>query len=322
MAEDDFPASGPDACGPVPVLPFGARRERTVDEHMYRPLPDRPECSLRLQLFTAAGERTVAVVTQVFAEGMGLTTGVEQYAAAVWEQWCPQEVVPPLWVQRQLLGDGPAGEQSVFEDEPVWELPGFELVEFGEVEPYRLGAPRWWPITAEEVERLVGGPVDAGRGGGYVAPVPEPEPEQRFEVMEVARLGVPSPFRTAGCMPAGAARPPGRGRRLARAIGGRGCCWYHEGDWRPVAEFAVGVLAEGVAAGIGAEGMAAFALRRAREDGLDSWQRQALDSLFGLDSAITPDGAGGFVNGQHRSRAMLDQEVQRTVVLMTVASEG
>ncbi|MEV4559070.1 hypothetical protein AB0K51_19060 [Kitasatospora sp. NPDC049285] len=311
MADDDLSLARLGASGSEPAaFSLGAQRERTVDEHMFRPFADRPGWSFRLQLFTAAGRRPVVVVTQTLTEGMTLTTGAEQYAEAVWEQLCPGEVLPPLWVQRQLLGD-----------ELDWGQSEFELVEFAETEQYRLRQPQWWPVTFEQMARLVGGLVDGERGEGYIPREPEPEPELRFEVLEVSRLGEPHPFRAPECMPDGSSPPVPWWRRLARSLAGRGCCWYHQGDWRVVSEFAVAVLAEGVAAGVEARDMAGFAVRRAVDAGMDRWQRQALDSLFGLDSAITPDGVGGFVNGQHRTRAMLDAGVHQTVVLKSVWPE-
>jgi hypothetical protein len=291
------------------ALLLAGPRARSVDDHMFRPVEYRPGTSFRLQLFTAEGRRPVAVATQTMHEGMGLTNGAEAYAEAVWERLCPAEELPPLWVQRQLF-DGKFGMPEEF-----------ELVTFREAEPYRLRGPQWRSITSAQLAELVGGPVPEDRGEGYVPHELPPEPETRFEVMEVSRLGTPHPFRTPECMPQGASRPARWWRRLMPVRGGRGCCWYHRGDWHAVNELALAILAAGVEAGIKAEDMAEFADGRAVEAGASSWQRQALDSLFGLGAAIMPDGEGGYVNGQHRARAMMDAGVRRTVVVRDVWPE-
>ncbi len=278
---------------------------------MYRPFEDRPAWSFRLQVFTAAGQRPVAVVTQTLREGMGLTNGAEEYAQAVWEQLYPEEALPPVWVQRQLLGDELGQEQAEF-----------QLVVFAETEKYKVRQPTWWPVTSEQVERLVGGPVEEDRGDGYVPREVPPEPVLRFEVLEVSRLGSPHPFRAPRCMPDGSPQSVSWWRRLVPSRGGRGCCWYHRGDWQAVGDLAVACLAKGVEAGVGAEDMAGFVNRRAVETGVDLWQRQALNSLFRLDSAITPNDVGGFVDGQHRTQAMVDAGASRTVVLKTVWPAG
>ena len=101
----------------------------------------------RLQLFTANGARPVAVVTQVMGEGLGLTNAAEAFAGAVWEQYCPDEAYPPVWVQRHLDMD-----------EDVLST-GFQLVTFAEGGRYRPQNPSWSTITMEQLEELVGGRV-------------------------------------------------------------------------------------------------------------------------------------------------------------------
>ncbi|WP_225827098.1 hypothetical protein [Streptomyces naphthomycinicus] len=53
-------------------------------------------------------------MTQIAGEeGMGLMNGVERYAGAVWERHCPDEEVPPVWVEWQLWPEG-ARQESHF----------------------------------------------------------------------------------------------------------------------------------------------------------------------------------------------------------------
>ncbi|MFD4535653.1 hypothetical protein ACFWNL_18435 [Kitasatospora sp. NPDC058397] len=293
------------------ALRFAGARVCTVDDHMFRiDNGSGVPWSFRVQLFTGEGLRPVAVVTQTMDEGASLMNAAERYAAAVWERLCPGEELPPLWVQRQLLGPSPALPEE------------FELVTFGEAEPYRLRKPRWRAISPSQLAELVGGPVAEDRGEGYMPRELPPGPESRFEVFAVRQLGQPSPFRAPGCMPEDGVSWWRRWWRQAvpsRRV--RDCCWYHGGDWHAVSRMALRFLAEGVEAGVEAEDMAQFVDRRAEEAGADVWQREALDSLFSLGVAITPDGSGGFVNGQHRAQAMLSAGVRRTVVVRDVWPE-
>jgi len=255
--------------------------------------------SFRLQLFTAPGQRSVAVVTQTMDEGPSLTNAAETCAAAVWKQHCPTEDQPPVWIQRQLLS-GPPKPGS-----------GLKLVTFGQAAPYELRAPSWKTISAGQLETLVCCPVDTDRGSGYVPAEPQPEPVQRFETMAVCRLARPTPFREPSCMPAGT---PWWRRWLRQAVPTRrtrSCCWYHGGDWHQVNRMAISALAEATRANVAAEDMVDFAQERATAAGADPWQRQALDSLFSDPIEPAPD---GYVNGQHRAEGMLDAGVRRTVV--------
>lgn len=286
------------------VRQFAGARHRTVDDHMFRARTAvGGEASFRLQLFTAPGQRPVAVVTQTTYEGASLTNAAERFAAAVWERHCPEEKQPPVWVQRQLLHDDDEAD--------------FQLVTFKESEPYRLARPGWRTITSAQMEELVGGPVATDRGSGYVEPVPEPEPEAQFRVMAVCRLPRPHPFREDDCMPKGT---PWWRRWLRQAVptrNPRNCCWYHRGDWHALSRIAITVLAQAEESGVSAEDMADFADDYAMAVRASQWQREALDSLFSIGTAIQAD-RRGYVNGQHRAQAMLDAGVHRTIVLRTV----
>ncbi|MFD9030763.1 hypothetical protein ACFVZW_06325 [Streptomyces sp. NPDC059567] len=61
--------------------------------------------------------------------------------------------------------------------------------------------------------------------------------------------------------------------------------------------------------------MEEFALAHATEAGATNWQTEALATLCNVWDAIMPDNEVRYVNGQHRSQAMLDAGVRRTVVL-------
>ncbi|MEY9842518.1 hypothetical protein [Streptacidiphilus sp. EB103A] len=310
MAQEssDAVVSVPEGAGRVvpavaAVLRLSGRRERVVDEHMFRPGHGPRSAAFRLQLFTGAGLRPVAVATQRPGEGTGLTNAAERYAAAVWQRYFPEQEQPPVWVQRRLRGESAARAA-------VW-----ELVTFARAEPFRLGGPRWRTLTDGQLAELVGQRVDPGRGRGYVPPVPVPEPELRFEAMAVRRLGRPEPFRGPGCMPAASSRWRRWYRWLVPTRRPRTCCWYHGGDWHTVSRLARQSLEHAGHQGAAAGDLAAHADRHALALGATVWQREALASLLDPADAIQPDGQGHYENGQHRAQALMDQGVRRTVVL-------
>lgn len=283
-----------------------AARQRSVDEHMFSVLaPSGHSSTCRLQLFTADGERPVAVVTQVVGEGMGLTNAAEAFAGAVWERHCPDDELPPVWVQRQLDAGGLA------------RVTEFQQVKFAEPRRYRPQGPRWSAITQEQLEALTGMPVATDRGDGYVPRPEEPEPQLVFAEFAVISLARPRPFREPECMPSGMGW-----RRWVRQVlprrTARTCCWYHGGDWHAVSAMALDALNRARAQEIAAEDMEEFAAAHAAAAGADRWQSEALATLFSVSDAIQPASESGYVNGQHRSQAMLEAGVRRTVVLWIV----
>jgi hypothetical protein len=148
--------------------------------------------TFRLQLFTASGARPVAVATQIAdAEGMSLMNGAERFAGAVWERHCPDEDLPPVWVERQIWPERSRQETR------------FRRVRFAGADRYRPQDPRWSVISREQLRDLVGVPVATDRGAGYVPRAAEPEPRLVFAEFAVARLARPRPFREPVCMPAG-----------------------------------------------------------------------------------------------------------------------
>ncbi|MFD9114841.1 hypothetical protein [Streptomyces bottropensis] len=290
------------------VLNFAAPRRLTVDEHMFRV----GRTSFRLQLFTAPGQRAVAVATQAEDEAPSLTNVAESCAAAVWQQHCPDQELPPVWIERQLSG--------AFGGEP-----DFRLVTFGEAEPHEVRNPRWSTISAEQVTHLVGGPVAEDRGEGYMPPAPEAEPELRFEAMALWRLARPRPFREE-CLSGGRSWWRRWTNRVFRQHGGRSCCWYHSGDWHRVNGMALAALSRAQHEGVKPEDMAQYVREFAAAAGASEWEQSVLWTLYCPSEAIQPSGDGylstGFINGQHRVQAMRDAGVRRTVVLRLVWPES
>lgn len=300
------------------VMAFAHERERTLDEHNFA--VDRlggAHGTFRLQLFTAPGQRPVAIATQCWgmdvAEGQSLANGAEAYAGAVWERCFPDEPEPPVWIELQLLVD-----EEDEESDPLGD--GFKATLFtvDAERPYRLRSPRWEPLEPEEVAQLVGGEVDATRGEGWNQPEPEPGEEPFFVPKAVLTLPATQPFRERGCMPTDSA--PRVRRRLIRQLiprrSARSCCWYHGGDWSRVSEVGIALAAAAAAEGVDGMDVWSWAKKRLGPYGLSDWETQALLSLLSIGTSIQPwpDG-GGYVNGQHRAQAMLDQGVRRTVVM-------
>ncbi|MFK0142450.1 hypothetical protein [Streptomyces murinus] len=303
---DDLPAGS----APAPAAPGGpdelrvlaAPRQLAVDEAMFT-APGLPG-TFRLQLFTAPGARAVAVATQIGGEeGMGLMNGVERYAGAVWERHCPDQEVPPVWVEWQLWPEGSGREARL------------RRVVFAGADGYRPCGPRWTAITHEELQDLAGAPVAADRGDGYVPRPAEVEPQLVFGEFAVARLARPRPFREPGCMPAGVRWWRRWARQVLPRRGVRACCWYHGGDWHTVSAMALDVLQRARAQGVEADDVEEFAVAHAAAAGATGWESEALATLFSIADAIQPARETGYINGQHRAQAMLEAGVRRTVVL-------
>ncbi|MEV6533692.1 hypothetical protein AB0M86_29540 [Streptomyces sp. NPDC051639] len=300
-------AAGSCAAKVAEALRLAAPRERSVDDHMFRA----GRTSFRLQLFTAPGLRAVAVATQAGDESPSLTNVTELCAASVWEQHCPGQELPPVWIEKQFPG--------AFDREP-----DFQLVTFGESERYQVHEPAWCTISTEQIVHLVGGPVAEDRGSGYVPREVEAEPELRFEAIELSRLAQSRPFREE-CLSgsSGAAPRPRSSKDLPLP---RSCCWYHAGDWHRVSDMALTALSRARDEGVKPEDMAGYAVGHAAAAGASEWEREALYSLYCPPSAIQPAGdepvSEAFINGQHRVQAMRDAGVSQTVVLRLVSPDN
>ncbi|MEU1647250.1 hypothetical protein [Micromonospora zamorensis] len=180
---------------------------------------------------------------------------------------------------------------------------------------------RWGPaLSPTELEQLVGGPVDPSRGK-YTPPAPAVEGRQRFAVARVITLPRPDLHGEPPCMPAGTSW----GQRLARQVAprrqGRTCCWYHRGDWSAASAIAIQAIARTAATPLRQGYLEADEHLPAVSTFIgqaapDPWTRDAAGSLV-LDP-IQPSrddhGRRFYVNGRHRSQAMLDAGVRRTLV--------
>jgi hypothetical protein len=284
-----------------------ARRERTIDDHMYAVARRGPHpATFRLQLFTAPRARPVAVVIQKAGEGAGLINEGERYAEAVWQRHCPAEPRPPVWIERFLL--------------PSHNHDDFTVVTFPVTGHYRLGPPdRRIRVTEQEIAQLIGAPFDVDRGSEFRPRMPDPEPEPRYEVAWVACLPRPEPFRNPQCMPPGAPWWRWAPRQIIPSRRGRACCWMHRGSWHQVSRTAIALVRQAQCAGVTGDDIYEHVRAQARVAGITGWQLSALDALVrygdGIQVETYEDGSRFYINGQHKTRAMLDQGVRRTLVI-------
>lgn len=283
---------------------LAAPRRRVVDDHNFVGIEHSVvPGTFRLQLFTAPGHRSVAIATQISGDGPSLTNRAETYAAVVWQKHCPNESEPPVWIEH--YPDIDIGSD-------------YELVTFEVGSPFQLSTPGWTHLSACQLATLVGGEVDPGRGEDYT-PAPEPpDDELRYEIVAVSDLPPPRPFR-ARCMAAKDTvwhRMAARARRWSR---GRrpGCCWYHAQDWHAASEQAICLLDAARRDGLTDRELADNLSERTAALQVPKEQRQALRTLmspgYAIDASLGPNGA--YTNGNHRSRALRDAGVQRTVMI-------
>lgn len=252
-------------------------------------------------MFTGPGLRPVAVATQADDEGAPLANKSEEYCAAVWRTFLPEESEPPIWLTRMLLD---------------WiELPDYQLSVLNATgEGYEVAGECGLPLTADQARDLVGAQIGPGRGERFAA-LPEPPPTQnlRYRVAWVAALPRTGHRHDDYCMTA----PGVLSRRLLRQLVPRRtvreCCWHHQGDWHAVSRVAVRLLGAARRAGIDDAQFYEWAMDHPATKDLTEWQSSALNTLLNPGISIHVSKAG-YSNGNHRTRAMLDAGVRRTVV--------
>lgn len=143
-------------------------RDLTVDDHRFTVAAGEgwAQATFRLQLFTGADVRPVAVITQVVPdEGAGPINHAERYAEAIWRQCLPDEPAPPIIIGHMLSGD-----QDGLRD------LGWAPVDItvADAAKYSLERRPIWGgrMSPAELEYLVGRPVDPNRGAAVTAADP------------------------------------------------------------------------------------------------------------------------------------------------------
>lgn len=189
---------------------------------------------------------------------------------------------------------------------------------FSAGEQYELFAPQWSPITDADVTALTGAPVSRDRGDGYRPWPREPDPEPVWQVAWTILLPRPEGMNR-GCI---TAAPP-LWRCLARQViprrGVRDCCYYHRVNWRQVSAAAIRVTRQARREGLAGEALGDRAAVLAAAQGLPAEEEEALADLLADHSAIQPGPRfrlrPGYTNGRHRTTAMLDSGVRRTIIV-------
>jgi hypothetical protein len=300
----DTPISKPDDSTDALLRRLAAPRRRVVDDHNFVGIDHSiTPGTFRLQLFTAPGNRSVAVATQAASDGPSLTNLAETYAAVVWQRHCPEESEPPVWIEHY-------SDMAMRSD--------YELVTFAVDGPFQLSKPGWTHLSAAQLTDLVGDKVDPGRGENYI-PTPEPpQDELRYEIVAVSDLPPTRPYRTR-CMAAKDTMWHRLAALCCRWTRGRapGCCWYHAQDWHAVSEHAIRLVEQARRDGLADRDLADSLGDRVAEGNVPEKHRAALRTLLSparaIDASLGPDGA--YTNGNHRSRALRDAGVQRTVMI-------
>lgn len=100
----------------------------------------------------------------------------------------------------------------------------------------------------------------------------------------------------------------------------RDCCYYHSVDWRAVSAAAIRIVRRARREGLAGEAIGERADELAEPQGLTGEEELALAELLTDHSGIQPGrrallGRRYYTNGRHRTSAMLDSGVRRTVVI-------
>lgn len=256
----------------------------------------------RVQVFKMRGETVVLATQRLEGDGTSLVNVQEQAVDAVTAQLLNGHG-PQRWYQ-VLIGSENNGGRSF---QLVTAVSGLE----------RTAEFAWSPVTVEELDGQLGHRPDLTRGDSAPqVPVSPALPPDRFQVVAPLLLPVPAPWQGGECMP-----PRSRSgwvkalvRRPGPGCTGAGCS-YHSVDWTVACWAAVRALRQVRRDGAADQGARARALLAAELEGAALF---AAESLFRDPVALPavwwrrPDAYG---NGQHRTRAMLDQGVPVTVIL-------
>lgn len=215
---------------------------------------------------------------------------------------------PPVWITLQL----PPG--SLEERRPQ----RFSLGTFRVWEPHVLSWPQRFAMTDADVAALAGAPVDRDRGDGYQPWPVEPDPEPVWRVAWTILLPRPEGMNR-GCI----TTAPPWWRCLARQViprrTTRDCCYYHRVNWRQVSAAAIRITRQARREGLAGEAFGDRVAVLAAAQGLPEQEEEALADLLTDHSAIQPGPRfrfrAGYTNGRHRTTAMLDAGVRRTVIV-------
>jgi hypothetical protein len=250
-----------------------AARQRATDEYMYTVACDEHRMgTFRLQLFTAAGARPVAIATQTAGEGASLTNRAEEYAADVWRRHFPGLAEPPVWIELQLFPGIPGHPER------------FTLVTFSGAQPHELTGPGRCRMSDADAARLVGAAVDRDRGDGYQPWSREPEELPVYQVAWVGLLPRPDGVDR-GCMNG---PPPWQlrlGRQLVPRRSTRDCCYYHSVSWQQVSAAAIRIMRKARGEALAGEAFTDRAAEMADAENLPFWSARRSPSCSTAEQA-------------------------------------
>lgn len=273
--------------------------QSSIDEQMFTVLRSDCPATFRVQVLQAPGAPPVVVVTQSSDEGLSLTNGAERYASEVWQRLLAAEPSAPVWVQHEVAADSPSR---------------WHLVTFSTAEGYELSGPEWRALTQREIDCLHNAGIAIDRGDEYSPPAPRPPYQPRYRISPAILLPRPRPFREDDCMAAGCSTSIRLHRQLSPRRLGRDCCWYHSGDWHIPCRCAVRLLLRARRLGVAPDAIASQIIETANGWGLRAWDLDALESLVTPPIGIIVKG-GKYINGQHRSQAILEAGVRLVVLI-------
>ena len=99
----------------------------------------------------------------------------------------------------------------------------------------------------------------------------------------------------------------------------RDCCYYHRIDWHRVSAAAIRITRQAHSEGLSGEAFADRASEIAPAEDLPHEEQWALTELLsdatGIQVSRDDDGRRYYINGRHRTTAMLEAGVRRTVII-------
>ncbi|KPC75345.1 hypothetical protein ADL26_07935 [Thermoactinomyces vulgaris] len=142
-----------------------------------------------------------------------------------------------------------------------------------------------------------------------------------YDVVDVWRLPYPSGLEAPECMLRGIGPTERLVRRLFPPTGPAFCCWFHDGSWSKASEAAIEIVEAETTKGLAGEELVDAVTARAER--IESkWLREAVSGLVDGGEPLHFEGDSGWlrddrfwIGGRHRAKAMIQQNVRRTVVM-------
>lgn len=139
------------------------------------------------------------------------------------------------------------------------------------------------------------------------------------DITPVALLPRPHELEHPACMVRRRLRGPHRlVRQAVPQLQTRDCCEYHGQDWGSASETAIRLLDIAQGEGLAGEDASDRVTELAEAEGLSIKDVAAIQCLVSTADPLMLDDEGYIYGGRHRIQAMIDQGVQRTILLRLV----